>query len=42
MNGQTGKIVGDLPVSKGKMAAWFFGLAGGITVVLSLLLNLLF
>ena len=26
MNGQTGKLVGDLPVSKGKLAAWFLGL----------------
>lgn len=26
MNGQTGKLIGDLPVSKGKLAAWFFGL----------------
>jgi hypothetical protein len=26
MNGQTGKIAGDLPVSKAKMAAWFFGM----------------
>lgn len=42
MNGQTGKIVGDLPVSKGKLAAWFLGLTAGITVVLSLLLSMLF
>ena len=27
MNGQTGKLVGDLPVSRGKLAAWFAGLA---------------
>ncbi len=26
MNGQTGKLIGDLPVSKGKLAAWFAGL----------------
>lgn len=26
MNGQTGKLIGDLPVSKGKLAAWFIGL----------------
>jgi DNA-directed RNA polymerase subunit RPC12/RpoP len=26
MNGQTGKVAGDLPVSKGKVAAWFIGL----------------
>ena len=26
MNGQTGKLIGDLPVSKGRLAAWFVGL----------------
>lgn len=26
MNGQTGRLVGDLPISKGKLAAWFAGL----------------
>ena len=26
MNGQTGKMIGDLPVSKGKLALWFVGL----------------
>ena len=26
MNGQTGKLIGDLPVSKGKLALWFAGL----------------
>lgn len=26
MNGQTGKLVGDLPVSKGRLALWFAGL----------------
>lgn len=26
MNGQTGRIVGNLPVSKAKVAAWFFGM----------------
>lgn len=36
LNGQTGKIVGTLPISKGKMFAWF----GGITVVLYLLLTI--
>ena len=25
VNGQTGKVVGDLPISKGKSAAWFAG-----------------
>ena len=27
MNGQTGKLIGDLPVSKGKFAAWMAGIA---------------
>lgn len=26
MNGQTGKLIGDLPVSMGKLVAWFMGL----------------
>ena len=26
MNGQTGRLVGDLPVSAGRLAAWFLGL----------------
>jgi hypothetical protein len=28
MNGQTGKLVGDLPVDKGAYNRWLFGLAG--------------
>ncbi|MGG6309353.1 TFIIB-type zinc ribbon-containing protein [Paenibacillus macerans] len=28
MNGQTGKVVGKPPLSKGKMAAWFAGVSG--------------
>ena len=27
MNGQTGKLIGDLPVDKGKYLAWFAGIA---------------
>ncbi len=27
MNGQTGKLIGDLPVSKGKFAAWMAGIS---------------
>lgn len=37
MNGQTGKMVGDLPVSKGKVVAWFLGI---FAVVLAILLGL--
>ena len=36
LNGQTGKLVGNLPISKGKVAAWFGGLAGGLFVLLTL------
>ena len=28
MNGQTGRMIGDLPVSKGRAAAWFGGITG--------------
>ncbi|MDX8044640.1 TFIIB-type zinc ribbon-containing protein [Gracilibacillus sp. S3-1-1] len=34
MNGQTGKIVGKPPLSYGKAALWFSGIAGGTFVVL--------
>lgn len=33
MNGQTGKIVGKPPLSKGKAAAWFGGIFGGTFVI---------
>ena len=33
MNGQTGKLVGDLPVDNGVFARWLFGLWGVISVV---------
>ena len=41
MNGQTGKLIGDLPVSPGRYAAWFFGIAAPIAAVLAALLFLL-
>ena len=34
MNGQTGKLIGDLPVDKGKLFGWFFALAAPIAAVL--------
>jgi len=34
MNGQTGKIVGKPPISKGKVAAWFAGIASISFVIL--------
>ena len=41
MNGQTGKIVGNLPADKGKAAAMFLGISGGVGTVLSILWLLL-
>ena len=38
MNGQTGKMVGELPVSWGRFGAWFAGIAAGCAAVASLLL----
>lgn len=37
INGQTGKIVGKLPVSKAKMAAWFGGVFAGVSTILFIL-----
>ena len=31
MNGQTGKLVGDLPVDQSAYKKWLFGLAGAIS-----------
>ena len=36
MNGQTGKLIGDLPVSKGRLAAWFVGLFAIIATLATL------
>ena len=41
MNGQTGKLIGDLPVSSSRYAAWFFGIAAPLAAVLAALLFLL-
>jgi DNA-directed RNA polymerase subunit RPC12/RpoP len=37
VNGQTGKMAGDLPIDGKKQNIWFFGLLAGITALLSLL-----
>jgi DNA-directed RNA polymerase subunit RPC12/RpoP len=37
MNGQTGKIVGKPPLSKGKIAAWFAGISGASFIILKLI-----
>ena len=34
MNGQTGKLIGTLPVSKKRAFGWFFGLLVGIAALL--------
>ena len=41
MNGQTGKLIGDLPVDKGKFIAWFFGIAVPVAAVLTLIFSFL-
>lgn len=33
MNGQTGKIVGDLPMDKGAYWKWLLGVAGAVGAV---------
>ncbi|MBP5153660.1 MAG: hypothetical protein ILP12_01455 [Lachnospiraceae bacterium] len=38
VNGQTGKLVGDLPVSKGRRLAWLGGLTAAIGLGISLLM----
>ncbi len=42
MNGQTGKLIGDLPVSKGRYWGWFGAIAGPMAAVLTAALLLLF
>ena len=39
MNGQTGKMVGDLPADKGRLRAWFWGTFFSASVILSLLFS---
>ena len=34
MNGQTGKVVGKLPISKERVFAWLFGLLGGLYLIM--------
>jgi len=41
MNGQTGKLIGDLPVDKGKYWSWFAGISLPIAAVLALILFLM-
>ena len=41
MNGQTGKLIGDLPVSKGKFAAWMAGISLPLMAVATLIMYFL-
>lgn len=41
MNGQTGRMVGDLPISKGRAAAWFCGVTASVAAVFGVLALLL-
>lgn len=41
MNGQTGKLIGDLPVSKGKFAAWMAGVSLPLMAVATLIMYFL-
>jgi hypothetical protein len=38
MNGQSGKLIGDLPVSWGRFWGWFLGLSASMMAVLGVLL----
>lgn len=39
MNGQTGKLIGDLPISKGRLLGWFAGVSLPLMAALYLLLG---
>ena len=41
MNGQTGKFIGDLPVSRGRYFAWFAGIAAPLAAVMAIVLYFL-
>ncbi|MCL2124573.1 MAG: hypothetical protein FWH33_01125 [Oscillospiraceae bacterium] len=41
MNGQTGKLIGDLPVDRGKFWAWFFGIAAPLAAILAVIVYVL-
>ncbi len=40
MNGQTGRLIGDLPVDKGRFLGWFAGIAVPLTALIYLLLSM--
>ena len=39
MNGQTGKLIGDLPISRGRLLGWFAGISLPLMAVLYLLMG---
>lgn len=41
MNGQTGKMTGSFPICPKRTAAWFTGIAAGVTLAATLLLSIL-
>jgi hypothetical protein len=41
MNGQTGKMAGDLPMDKGAYTRWLFGIAGIASAITMLLMYLI-
>lgn len=41
MNGQTGKLIGDLPASTGRALGWFAGVTGGVAAAVAALLYFL-
>ena len=41
INGQTGKMVGELPISKQRAQAYFWGIFGAVTAILGTLISLL-
>jgi uncharacterized Zn finger protein (UPF0148 family) len=42
VNGQTGKLVGDLPISRPKQLAWFFGTFAVVTALAALVFGVMF
>lgn len=41
MNGQTGKMIGDLPISMGRFWAWFGGIAGSLSVISAVVMKIM-
>ena len=41
MNGQTGKLIGDLPASQKRVIGWFLGISASVTALLSLFMYFL-